>query len=167
MQNPSVGQPVAYRRPKPGTKTGRVWNIADEITREKCRPAKRREVIERFTAENGNANTANTQYQYWRDWYDLQLGRLTISSAKPCDVEPQSFRVAPDGRFSIPVEMREAMQLGEDGRVTVRVEAGELRMISPAVAVKQVQTRMKKYKKSGVSIVDQFIKDRRAMWGEE
>ena len=167
MQNLSVDQTVVYRRPKPGTKTGRVWDIADELTRVKGRPAKRREVIERFTAENGNANTANTQYQHWREWHKLQPGPLTVSSAKPCDVEPQSFRVAPDGRLSIPLEMREAMQLGEDGRVTVRVDAGELHMVSPAVAVKQVQSRMRKYKKSGVSIVDQFLKDRRTMWGEE
>lgn len=167
MLNPSVDQAAPYHRPRPGTKTGRVWEIADEITREKDRPAKRREVIERFTAEHGNANTANTQYQYWRAWHKLQPGPLTVSSTKPCDVEPQSFRVAPDGRFSIPLEMREAMQLQEDGRVTVRVEAGELRVVSPAVAVKQVQSRMRKYKKSGVSIVDQFLKDRRTMWGEE
>ena len=167
MQNLSIAQTVIYRRPKPGTKTGRVWDIADELTRVKGRPAKRREVIERFTAENGNANTANTQYQHWREWHKLQSDPLAVSSAKPCDVEPQSFRVAPDGRFSIPIEMREAMELGEDGRVTVRVEAGELHMVSPAAAVKQVQSRMRKYKKSGVSIVDQFLKDRRSMWGEE
>lgn len=166
MTNLSTTLRVAYPRPKPGTKTGRVWEIADEITREKSRPAKRREVTERFTAENGNANTANTQYQYWKDWYEQQPDPLTVSSAKPCNVEAQSFRVAPDGRFSIPLEMREAMQLREDGRVTVRVEAGELRMVSPAIAVKQVQSRMRKYKKSGVSMVDQFLKDRRAMWGE-
>ena len=167
MQNLSVDQTVVYRRPKPGTKTGRVWDIADELTRVKGRPAKRREVIERFTAENGNANTANTQYQHWREWHKQQPEPLAVSSTKPCDVEPQSIRVAPDGRFLIPLEMREAMQLGEDGRVTVRVDAGELHMVSPAIAVKQVQSRMRKYKKSGVSIVEQFLKDRRIMWGEE
>ena len=43
MQNLSVDQTVVYRRPKPGTKTGRVWDIADELTRVKGRPAKRRE----------------------------------------------------------------------------------------------------------------------------
>ena len=63
--------------------------------------------------------------------------------------------------------MREAMLLGDDGCVTARVEAGELRIVSPAVAVKQVQSRMRKYKKPGASIVDQFLKDRRTMWGEE
>ena len=167
MLNLSADQTVAYPRPRLGTKTGRVWEIADEITREKGRPAKRREVIERFTTENGNANTANTQYQYWKDWYELQPGRATASFAKPCDVEPQSLRVAPDGRFSIPLEMRKAMLLEDDGRVTARVEAGELHIISPAIAVKQIQSRMRKYKKSGTSIVDQFLKDRRTMWGEE
>ena len=79
MLNLSVDQTVTYTRPGLGTKTGRVWEIADEITREKGRPAKRREVIGRFTAENGNANTANTQYQYWKDWYELQPGPVTVS----------------------------------------------------------------------------------------
>ena len=59
------------------------------------------------------------------------------------------------------------MLLEDDGRVTARVVAGELHIISPAIAVKQIQSRMRKYKKSGTSIVDQFLKDRRTMWGEE
>ena len=102
MLNLSTVQTVAYPRPRLGTKTGRVWEIADEITREKGRPAKRREVIERFTTENGNANTANTQYQYWKDWYELQPGRATASFAKPCDVEPQSLRVRRTAGFQFP-----------------------------------------------------------------
>ena len=82
-------------------------------------------------------------------------------------MEPQPLKVAPDGRILIPLEMREAIALGDDGRVTARVEAGELRLVSPAVAVRQIQARMRKYKKPGESIVDQFLADRRAMWGEE
>ena len=63
--------------------------------------------------------------------------------------------------------MRKAIALGDDGRVTARVEAGELRLVTPTVAVQQIQARMRKYKKPGESIVDQFLADRRAMWGEE
>ena len=63
--------------------------------------------------------------------------------------------------------MRKAIALGDDGRVTARVEAGELRLVTPAVAVQQIQARMRNYKKPGESIVDQFLADRRAMWGEE
>ena len=154
-------------RPDPNTKTGRVWEIADEITREKGRCAKRREVIARFTAENGNPGTASTQYQRWKKWRKQQPGLAAASPDKPCDVKPQSLKVAPDGRFSVPVEMREAMLLGDDGRVTARVEAGELRIVSPVAAVKQIQSRMRKYRKPGESIVDQFLADRQAMWGED
>ena len=59
--------------------------------------------------------------------------------------------------------MRKAIALGDDGRVTARVEAGELRLVTPTVAVQQIQARMRKYKKPGESIVDQFLADRRAM----
>ena len=89
------------------------------------------------------------------------------SSGELRQVEPQPLKVASDGRVLIPLEMREAMVLGEDGRVTARVEAGELRLVSPAVAVRQIQARMRKFKKPGESIVDQFLTERRALWGEE
>ena len=66
----------------------------------------------------------------------------------------------------VPAAMREAMLLDHDGHVTARVEAGELRVASPAVAVKQVQSRMRKYRKPGESVVEQFLAARPALWGE-
>ncbi len=65
----------AYRgaeRPLSGTQTGRVWDIAEQITREKGRCAERSEVIERFTAEGGNRNTASTTYYTWKQHYDAR-----------------------------------------------------------------------------------------------
>lgn len=82
-------------------------------------------------------------------------------------MEPQPLKVASDGRVLIPLEMREAMTLGENGGVTARVEAGELRIVSTAAAVRRIQARMQKLKKPGESIVDQFLAERRALWGEE
>ena len=172
MLNSTSNRPVDRDRPHPGTLTGRVWEIADEITREKGRRAERREVIERYIAENGNRNTAGTQYQYWKKHHE-ELREEPESASTPAlpgklrEVEPQPLKVASDGRVLIPLEMREAMILGEDGRVTARVEAGELRLVSPAVAVRQIQARMRKFKKPGESIVDQFLAERRALWGEE
>ena len=58
--------------PGPGTRTGQVWEIADAITLEKGRRAQRHEVIERYVAENGNRNTASTQYQRWKIHRDRQ-----------------------------------------------------------------------------------------------
>ena len=161
-------RPMVRDRPHPGTRTGRVWEIADEITREKGRRAERREVIERYVAENGNRNTAGTQYQYWKNRHEEPSSVSPPGSpGRLREVEPQPLKVASDGRVLIPLEMREAMVLGEDGRVTARVEAGELRLVSPAVAVRQMQARMRKLKKPGESIVDRFLAERRALWGEE
>ena len=124
MLNPASNRPGVHGRPQPGTLTGRVWEIADDITREKGRRAERREVIERYVAENGNRNTAGTQFQYWKKHHEEP--RSVSTPALPGrlrDVEPQPLKVTSDGRVLIPLDLREAMVLGEDGRVTARVEA--------------------------------------------
>ena len=168
MLNSTSSRPVVRDRPHPGTLTGRVWEIADEITREKGRRAERREVIERYVAENGNRNTAGTQYQYWKKHHEEPRSASAPTSPERLrDVDPQPLKVASDGRVLIPLEMREAMTLGEDGRVTAHVEGGELRLVTPAVAVRQMQARMRKFKKPGESMVDRFLAERRALWGEE
>ncbi len=166
MTNSIAYQPVTHPRPGRDTKTGRVWEIADELTREKGRRAHRQEVIARYKAENGNANTAHTQYQHWKIWHEQEGAPADPPSASPGDIKPQTLKVAPDGRFLVPAAMREAMLLDHDGYVTARVEAGELRVASPAVAIRQVQARMRKYRKPGESVVDQFLAARPALWGE-
>ena len=172
MLNATSDRTDVRGRPRPGTRTGRVWEIADEITREKGRRAERREVVERYVAENGKRNTASTQFQYWKRHHEerQEKPRSVSAPASPGElreVDPQPLKVASDGRVLLPLEMREAMVLGEDGRVTARVEAGELRLVSPAVAVRRIQARMRKFKKPGESIVDRFLAERRALWGEE
>ena len=79
---------------------------------------------------------------------------------------PRTLRVAPDGRLLIPAEMREAMRLGRDGALNARVVDGELRLLSREGAIRQVQARMRRYKRPGESVVDQFLAERRALWGE-
>lgn len=159
-------RPVVYSRPRPGTRTGRVWEVADEITRDTGRRASRREVVERIVTESGNRGTASTQYQHWKTSYDA-----TNAPVAPDDdlrnVESQSLSVAPDGRLVIPQEMREAMLLDKDPQVTVRVEAGELRVISRRVAIRRTQRKLRPLKRPGIDEVDAFLKDRRAMWGDD
>lgn len=166
MTNSIACQSVAYPRPGAGTKTGRVWEIADELTRENGRRARRQEVIARYRAENGNANTAHAQYQHWKIWHEQEGAPADPPSASPGDIKPQTLKVASDGRFLVPAAMREAMLLDHEGHVTARVEGGELRVASPAVAVKQAQSRLRKYRKPGESVVDQFLAARAALWRE-
>ena len=58
-------------RPAPGTKTGRVWEIADELSAEKGEPAGRAEVLAAYEAEGGNSATGATQYGRWKKFHGL------------------------------------------------------------------------------------------------
>ena len=158
---------ILYPMPSEGTRTRRVWEIADAVTRETGHRATRRDVVERFVAENGNRNTANTQYQHWKAAFDVRCrSSETTAGSQPGQVGPQSLKVAADGRVAIPQPMREAMCLGEDGHVTARVVDGELRLLARGAAIRRIQNEARAYKNPGESVVDEFLRDRRAMWGE-
>ena len=81
---------------------------------------------------------------------------------EPGNVEPQSLRVAPNGRLVIPAEMRAAMLIDDSGHLTARVVEGELRMLAPHAAVRNLQRMMRDAVPEGVSVVDELIAERRA-----
>lgn len=72
------------------------------------------------------------------------------------------LKVAPDGRFVIPAAARAAMELGEEGKVTAYLEDGILKLVSPRVAIRQIQEMLKPYRSETDSIVDEFMAERRA-----
>lgn len=72
------------------------------------------------------------------------------------------LNIGADGRVVIPAAARAAMQLGETGKVTAMLENGELRLISPRVAIARLQALVKKLDKGTGSIVDELIAERRA-----
>lgn len=59
-------------RPRPGSKTVRPWEIADELSRATGKPAVRKDVIEKATAEGISPATAATQYGRWRRYNGLE-----------------------------------------------------------------------------------------------
>lgn len=78
---------IQYPRPGRGTKTGRVWEVADLLCPGDER-ASRQEVIDECLAEGINVNTANTQYSHWSK-APLQGGGWMHAWASP----DRSFRV--------------------------------------------------------------------------
>lgn len=155
-----------HQRPRAGTRTGRVWEIADELSRRTGRRARRTEVIDLFVAEGGNSNTANTQYQAWKNDFEAgtQAGNeeVPLWRRDPGNVASQLLTVAPDGRLLIPAAMREAMLLGPEGKVTAKVVDGELRVIAPMAALRQVQEMLRGVVPPGISLADELIADRRS-----
>jgi hypothetical protein len=75
------------KRPDSGTVTGKLWDIADEISKEKGRPALRSEVVARYMAEQPNANqaTANTQYARWVTFHGANDAIRSLRSSETAE----------------------------------------------------------------------------------
>lgn len=152
--------PVNSRRPKSGD-TKRVWDIGDEITAQSGRKASRGEVIERAVREGIHGGTASKQYNDWRLDYEKRRAASGFDEAPVLPLHI-SLTVQPDGRVLLPAELRRAMKLGEDGRLTAHLVDGELRLISPAVAIEKLQAYARANDKGTGSAVDELIAERRA-----
>lgn len=74
-------------RPKSGTKTGLVWEIADKISAELQKPAPRKSVLEAAQKEDINVATATTQYGRWRKFNGL-VGKGTEEEEAPAASAP-------------------------------------------------------------------------------
>ena len=70
-------------------------------------------------------------------------------------------RMTKEGRVLIPAAVREELGLSANAPLSIYVQDGEVRIVSRVQAVRQMQQRMAKYKKSGESVVDELLKERR------
>lgn len=141
------------------TKSGRVWDIADQITRKQGRIARRSEVMKTYSEEGGNPNTASTQYSQWRKGHEKDRpGRAPWA---PGAKSKMTLVIGNDGRLLVPLEFRSMMMIGEDGKVQVSLEDGELRIISPKLALRRIQQTVSELDKGQGSAVDELIAERR------
>jgi AbrB family looped-hinge helix DNA binding protein len=79
----------------------------------------------------------------------------------------EKLKLGEGGRVVIPAAMREEMGVTPGETLIAHVEDGELRLVSRRMALRQVQAEVAKHKKPGENVVDEFLAERRAMWGEE
>ena len=150
-----MGASSARKRPAPGSATGRVWEIADEMWRTGGALPSGRAVADVYVSEGGNEGTAFTQYSYWKK------ATLARREAPAGEGRPVQLRVDAAGRLEIPPDLLAAMQLGEDGRVTARVDGGELRLIAPRAALRRLRTAARELAPDGWTVVDSFIAEKR------
>ena len=71
-------------------------------------------------------------------------------------------KIVSGGRLQIPADVRQAMGLADGDTVVMEFKDGELHIRSYMDVIKGVQERMRKYIPEGVSVVDEFIAERRA-----
>ena len=71
-------------------------------------------------------------------------------------------RMSKEGRVLIPVELRNALGLLADEPLQVYVVDGELRIISRRQSIRRAQAIAARAIQPGVSVVDEFIAEKRA-----
>lgn len=172
MSMPQPDSPHYRGRPSSGTKTGRVWDIADELSRQLGRRATHKEVKKRYVdEENGEPTTCMTTYYQWKSSFDVHSGGPTdkgvseniFSSAPIAEDRKIVLTIAADGRVVIPASMRRAMRLDPDGRVTAILdEDGVLTLIAPGAAIAKAQRYARLLDRGQGSVVDELIAERRA-----
>ena len=78
-----------------------------------------------------------------------------------------TVRLGPGGRVVIPVEMREALGLKQGDAMLASLENNELRLVTLAERVRELQAITNKYHPEGVSLVDELLAERRAKQAKE
>ena len=79
----------------------------------------------------------------------------------------ESLKLGEGGRVVIPAAMRVEMGVKPGDTLIANIEDGALKLVSRRTALRQVQDRAAKYKKPGENVVEAFLSERRAAWGEE
>lgn len=79
----------------------------------------------------------------------------------------ERLKLGDGGRIVIPAAMREEMAVKPGDTLIAHVEDGVLHVVSYEANLRKIQAEMAKYKKPGESVVDEFLAERRALWGEE
>lgn len=96
-----------------------------------------------------------------------ESGKPVFDSDAPRAGRRERVRLGEGGRFVIPAAMREAMGVKPGDELVMHVVDGELRVRNWRDAIRRIQAEAARLKKPGASVVDEFLKGRRAMWGEE
>ena len=81
----------------------------------------------------------------------------------------QRGKLVSGGRLQIPADIRRALNLKDGDTVNLEVVDGELRMIPYREVIRRVQEQVRKHihLPPGVSLVDEFIAERRAEAAKE
>ena len=165
-----MNAPLLHSTVRAGSEKFRIWQICDELHAERGTIPAGKEVAERYAAEGGNLGTGYTQYSHWKNALQERLDAESGPPNTPAEPGSVAFRpmsISADGTLVLPADIRRAMALDPDGRVTVCVVDGELRVVSPLASLHRAQALASRYKKPGESVVDEFLADRRSMWGED
>ena len=77
-------------------------------------------------------------------------------------MEQVRVRLEEGGRLDIPAPFREALGLHTGDELILRLEAGEMRLLTVHHAIRAAQERVREYVAEGRSLSDELLAERRA-----
>jgi len=77
------------------------------------------------------------------------------------------LRPRPDGSLVLPAEVAEALGIAGGDRVFATFRNGRLEIVSAEEAMEEALAIVRQHATPGVGVADEFLAERRAMWGEE
>jgi bifunctional DNA-binding transcriptional regulator/antitoxin component of YhaV-PrlF toxin-antitoxin module len=149
-------EPTHSLRPSAGTKTGRVWEIADDLTRRARTRARRQDVVSAYVAEGGNEKTASTQYQQWKSEYEAGPRSLAVTERRVM------LQVKEGGRVLLPAELRAALGVSEGDTMAGVIVDGELRLMPRSMALRRARELVRQFVPAGTNLVEALLEERRA-----
>jgi len=81
------------RRPKPGTKCGQVWELADAMSAEQGSPVAITDLLEHPQALEMNANNVRCEYAAWKKFYGI-TGRIESPKAAEARAAKEAEKAA-------------------------------------------------------------------------
>jgi bifunctional DNA-binding transcriptional regulator/antitoxin component of YhaV-PrlF toxin-antitoxin module len=155
---------MLFRTVRQGSEKARIWQICDEWLERTGTLPTARDVIAAYVAEGGNANTGATQYSVWKKTYreHSKIHDGDDAAETSCNVGFSTITIDAEGHVILPREMRRAMKLDADGRATACVVDGELRVVSPRVALQRLQSRVQPLHRGRDLVSEELIAERRA-----
>ena len=73
---------------------------------------------------------------------------------------PTTTKIDSAGRILVPLKLRRELGITANAELILRVEDGELRLHTREAAIKRARERLKRLKKPGESVVDEFLSER-------
>ncbi|OBZ95968.1 hypothetical protein ADU59_06135 [Pararhizobium polonicum] len=155
---------------RPGSEKARIWQICDELVSRNGLLPSGRDVVDIYVAEGGHSGTGFTQYSHWKKAFLSQkrqeddAGGIDPAMEEPSlgSVAFRSITISAEGHLVLPKDMRRAMLLDGDGRATISVVDGELRIVSPRGALHRLQRRTRGLATPGSLVSEELITERRA-----
>ncbi len=89
------------------------------------------------------------------------LGNMGITSYDGGMAE-HLVKMGTNGRFVLPVEVRRALGVADGDTLVVRLVDDEVRLATPAAAVRRAQRAVRAYLQEGRSLADELLAERRA-----